>query len=460
LSLIAQPGNASNIRPRRPTDVLGRNGFGRKPGRSSWHLASISFVLAVVATVLTSTATALAAPLGETEPNDSSLAANGPIPPDGFLSTINVSGDVDFFILRLQGERQITLTFASVHGCGANVTEAAVTVSDHGGNVVAGADVANNNTTTSSWTTPRDATEYIGRIDGRIGCQTLLQISPADAVITGPLPPPSFVRTLSVNAPGPVGPAAAVTVTASGSAAEDDRVAALWTTGGCPPVPDENANGIVLGNLLATGMYTVTLATTSPGTAGTATLCTWLYDTLGKLDPLLRQQTITITPPPVDHDGDGYLSNVDCNDNNPAIHPGATEIPGNAVDENCDGIVAPYPHAPGTVRLTTTRLRTGSTRINSLVVSGISRTAAVRLTCGGVGCRRHINGTYPGAHSQRLSLSHSVAGIRLAPKATLSVRISGRGYQSRIFTFTMRNGLPPSLITRCQNPGSSTAFAC
>ena len=39
----------------------------------------------------------------------------------------------------------------------------------------------------------------------------------------------------------------------------------------------------------------------------------------------------------IDVDADGYDSGVDCDDDDPAVHPGADETVGDDVDSNCDG---------------------------------------------------------------------------------------------------------------------------
>ena len=51
----------------------------------------------------------------------------------------------------------------------------------------------------------------------------------------------------------------------------------------------------------------------------------------------------SVQPAGIDNDKDGFFAGQDCNDGNAAIRPGAVEVKGNRLDENCDGLAEPFP---------------------------------------------------------------------------------------------------------------------
>lgn len=158
-----------------------------------------------------------------------------------------------------------------------------------------------------------------------------------------------------------------------------------------------------------------------------------------------------ITDP--DKDSDGYLARPhgnDCNDTDASINPGAREIRGNKVDENCDGKNSPFP-----------RIRADTDYPYDYLLSGIRIAGAFKLTNVPSGARSTVicrapNGRPCGRFGPTLKRSFpQMNGKRLGHNSVIIVRVKKRNYIGRYIKITVLTRTKPKKLLRCMNPGSS-----
>ncbi len=192
--------------------------------------------------------------------------------------------------------------------------------------------------------------------------------------------------------------------------------------------------------------------------AGPHTLTVTAIDAVGNADPTPATRTFSLRTglqTLVDADHDGFPQSLDCNDQRADVHPGALEIPGNATDENCDGVVAPFPRAAATL---TANGSAGAhtTTFKSFVVSAITPGAKVELRCSGP---KHA---CPFT-KRTLKVSKGKASVkRFTAKvgAKLDVVVTAHGFIGKVLRVPVIKNRFARLQTLCLAPGASKPSAC
>jgi putative metal-binding protein len=172
-------------------------------------------------------------------------------------------------------------------------------------------------------------------------------------------------------------------------------------------------------------------------------------DLVGNVQPTPTTYTWQVC---LDRDGDGFTSctaRIDCKDTNRRVHPGAREVPGNRIDENCDDFSAPFQVVEAGLRFVFSA--GGTTTVDAINYAQITKKAKLKVSCSGGGCpfksqkgkikrrRAHVAGMFSGAH--------------LSPGARITAAFTRKQWISKVDRFTIRSGALPSLAQLCQIPG-------
>jgi hypothetical protein len=158
--------------------------------------------------------------------------------------------------------------------------------------------------------------------------------------------------------------------------------------------------------------------------------------------------------PCIDCDADGSSAAVDCADDDPGIHPGAMDVPGNGADEDCSGRDASIPALETSVAFKFFRHSNRRyTTVRRLVVQPAPAGSTIRLRCSGGGCPFKTKTRAVTRKIAKLNLLPLLRHAKLQPRARLEVQVTKPGTIGRSKVFTMRSNGFPRETDRCMTSG-------
>ncbi|WCB93812.1 hypothetical protein DSM104299_02531 [Baekduia alba] len=168
-------------------------------------------------------------------------------------------------------------------------------------------------------------------------------------------------------------------------------------------------------------------------------------------------------PARVDGDGDGSALGADCDDHDKAVHPGATEVPGNGKDDDCNGVATSL-LSPAIALTVAQTAGTKSTIFRKLSVGGAPAGATLTLTCKAVkksACPFATTTAKAGTAAKVVSFLKAFKKAKLPVGTVVELRVeAGAATAIHVERLTTRAGKAPKRATSCVNPATKATLAC
>lgn len=164
-----------------------------------------------------------------------------------------------------------------------------------------------------------------------------------------------------------------------------------------------------------------------------------------------------VPPGNPDADGDGVAASVDCNDLDRAVHPGATDTPGDGIDQDCNGRDTAFPRVPVSDAYTFAARGRGIV-FTRLRLTGVSKGARVVLACRGKGCARAS--TTIKRTAATVDLLPALRKRALLPGAVVEVRVTKAGFAGAVVRLRVDRGHKVRRTPLCLPPGAGAPAAC
>ena len=166
----------------------------------------------------------------------------------------------------------------------------------------------------------------------------------------------------------------------------------------------------------------------------------------------------------LDRDGDGFQRPADCNDGNPNIRPGAADIPDNNVDENCDGADAksvpptritfgmPFAYSKSTNKFTIFQL---------LQIKSFPAGSTIKVVCKAPKGKKCPAKSFTKRNARGTVSLKKWLKKKLAAGTTLTATVTKAGnFIGGVKIMTVKKKARPSFTDRCLPPGAKKPTKC